>query len=123
VEVDDKQNQAKVVVPEDQLSLTIGIEGQNVRLAARLTGWKIDVVTQEGKTPEDVGIDETKVKEQEEQRTHTTSKDQLSEDSSADSSSEKQEETEEKKSTQADQEEKKEETSDASEEEPTSKKE
>lgn len=56
VEVDEKQNQAKVVVPEDQLSLTIGVEGQNVRLAARLTGWKIDVITQEGKTPEEMGI-------------------------------------------------------------------
>ena len=33
----------KVVVPESQLSLAIGKEGQNVRLAARLTGWKIDL--------------------------------------------------------------------------------
>ena len=35
---------AKVYVPEDQLSLAIGKNGQNVRLAAKLTGWKIDVV-------------------------------------------------------------------------------
>jgi transcription termination/antitermination protein NusA len=35
--------QAHAIVPEDQLSLAIGKEGQNVRLAARLTGWKIDV--------------------------------------------------------------------------------
>ncbi|MFN5817179.1 MAG: transcription termination factor NusA [Pseudanabaena sp.] len=34
---------AHVLVPEDQLSLAIGKEGQNVRLAARLTGWKIDI--------------------------------------------------------------------------------
>jgi len=34
---------AHVIVPEDQLSLAIGKEGQNVRLAARLTGWKIDI--------------------------------------------------------------------------------
>ena len=34
---------AHVLVPPDQLSLAIGREGQNVRLAARLTGWKIDV--------------------------------------------------------------------------------
>ena len=33
----------QVLVPPDQLSLAIGREGQNVRLAARLTGWKIDV--------------------------------------------------------------------------------
>lgn len=36
--------QAKITVPEDQLSLAIGKKGQNVRLAAKLTGWKIDVV-------------------------------------------------------------------------------
>ena len=34
---------ATVVVPEDQLSLAIGKEGQNVRLAHRLTGWRIDI--------------------------------------------------------------------------------
>lgn len=37
------KNTALVMVPEDQLSLAIGKEGQNVRLAAKLTGWKIDV--------------------------------------------------------------------------------
>lgn len=37
------ERQAHVLVPEDQLSLAIGKEGQNVRLAARLTGWKIDI--------------------------------------------------------------------------------
>ena len=37
------KNKALVIVPEDQLSLAIGKEGQNVRLAAKLTGWKIDV--------------------------------------------------------------------------------
>jgi transcription termination/antitermination protein NusA len=35
--------QAHILVGEDQLSLAIGKEGQNVRLAARLTGWKIDI--------------------------------------------------------------------------------
>ena len=35
--------EAKVIVPDDKLSLAIGKEGQNARLAARLTGWKIDV--------------------------------------------------------------------------------
>ena len=34
---------AKVIVPDDKLSLAIGRDGQNARLAARLTGWKIDV--------------------------------------------------------------------------------
>jgi len=37
------KNKAQVIVPEDQLSLAIGKDGQNVRLAAKLTGWKIDV--------------------------------------------------------------------------------
>lgn len=42
-EVDDKNREARVVVPEEQLSLAIGKGGQNVRLAAKLTGWRIDV--------------------------------------------------------------------------------
>ena len=41
------KNKAMVIVPEDQLSLAIGKEGQNVRLAAQLTGWKIDVRSSE----------------------------------------------------------------------------
>jgi transcription termination/antitermination protein NusA len=41
--VDDEARQATVVVPDDQLSLAIGREGQNARLAARLTGWRIDI--------------------------------------------------------------------------------
>ena len=41
--VNPDERQAHVLVPEDQLSLAIGKEGQNVRLAARLTGWKIDI--------------------------------------------------------------------------------
>ena len=40
---DTEEKQSVVLVPEDQLSLAIGKEGQNVRLAARLTGWKIDI--------------------------------------------------------------------------------
>ncbi|MFM7716592.1 MAG: transcription termination/antitermination protein NusA, partial [Microcystis sp.] len=38
-----EERQALVLVDQDQLSLAIGKEGQNVRLAARLTGWKIDI--------------------------------------------------------------------------------
>src|SRR4051812_146939 len=41
--VDDDAQQATVVVPDDQLSLAIGREGQNARLAAKLTGWRIDI--------------------------------------------------------------------------------
>jgi N utilization substance protein A len=42
------KNKALAIVPEDQLSLAIGKNGQNVRLAAKLTGWKIDVRGEEG---------------------------------------------------------------------------
>jgi N utilization substance protein A len=41
--VDDESREATVVVPDDQLSLAIGKEGLNARLAARLTGWKVDI--------------------------------------------------------------------------------
>ncbi|BBD56223.1 MULTISPECIES: transcription termination factor NusA [Planktothrix] len=41
--VNPDERRAHILVPEDQLSLAIGKEGQNVRLAARLTGWKIDI--------------------------------------------------------------------------------
>ena len=41
--LDDDQREATVVVPDDQLSLAIGKDGQNARLANRLTGWKIDI--------------------------------------------------------------------------------
>ncbi len=43
VQLDEEKKEAKVGVLEDQLSLAIGKAGQNVRLAARLTGWKIDI--------------------------------------------------------------------------------
>ncbi len=43
VQADEDNKEAKVVVPDEKLSLAIGKEGQNARLAAKLTGWKIDV--------------------------------------------------------------------------------
>src|SRR5512132_1225426 len=43
VYLDDEAKEATVVVPDDQLALAIGKEGMNARLAARLTGWKIDI--------------------------------------------------------------------------------
>ena len=54
------KNQALAIVPEDQISLAIGKDGQNVRLAAKLTGWKIDVRSPE-QTEEKVK-EETKIK-------------------------------------------------------------
>jgi N utilization substance protein A len=41
--IDPNARAARVVVPDFQLSLAIGKEGQNARLAARLTGWRIDI--------------------------------------------------------------------------------
>ena len=43
VQVNDEERAAKVIVMDDMLSLAIGKDGQNARLAAKLTGWKIDV--------------------------------------------------------------------------------
>ena len=43
VEVNEEEKTARVIVPENQLSLAIGKEGQNARLAAKLTGFKIDI--------------------------------------------------------------------------------
>ena len=45
VKLDEEEGVATVVVPDRQLSLAIGKEGQNVRLAAKLTGWRIDINT------------------------------------------------------------------------------
>ena len=46
IDIDEKNKKAIVKVAEDKLSLAIGKNGQNVRLAARLTGWKIDIFAQ-----------------------------------------------------------------------------
>ncbi len=44
--VDDEDRSATIIVPDDQLSLAIGKEGQNARLASKLTGWRIDIKSQ-----------------------------------------------------------------------------
>jgi N utilization substance protein A len=53
--VDDENQQATVIVPDDQLSLAIGREGQNARLAARLTGWRIDIRSESDFAASDTG--------------------------------------------------------------------
>ena len=50
--VDDQERVMEVVVEDKQLSLAIGKKGQNVRLAAKLTGWKIDIKSEEEKRRE-----------------------------------------------------------------------
>jgi N utilization substance protein A len=46
VVVDEENRSMEVVVPEDQLSLAIGKRGQNVRLASRVTNWRLDVISE-----------------------------------------------------------------------------
>ncbi|MEK7576010.1 MAG: transcription termination factor NusA, partial [Patescibacteria group bacterium] len=50
VKTKPKIKEAEIIVDEDQLSLAIGKGGQNVRLAAKLTGWKLDIRSREGKS-------------------------------------------------------------------------
>lgn len=53
VEIDKKDNKATVRVPEDQLSIAIGKSGQNVRLASKLSGYEIDIVSDESNSDVD----------------------------------------------------------------------
>lgn len=55
VKLDEKDKRATVIVPEDQLSIAIGKSGQNVRLASKLTGYEIDIVSET--TPESGGTE------------------------------------------------------------------
>ena len=61
VEINKEEQSAKVYVSNKELSLAIGKEGQNVRLAAKLTGWKIDV--RSDRTKQNVAPEESEVKE------------------------------------------------------------
>lgn len=54
--IDDENRAMEVIVPDDQLSLAIGRNGQNVRLAVKLTGWKIDVKSESDTQKEEDGI-------------------------------------------------------------------
>jgi len=65
--INPETKEAKVIVPDDQLSLAIGREGQNVRLAAKLTGWNIDIQGETVKT-------EDKSKEEDKTAKKTTKK-------------------------------------------------
>jgi N utilization substance protein A len=66
VEIDEEERIASVTVPERMLSLAIGREGQNARLAAKLTGWRIDIRSDSGAAPEgEEGVPATAVAEPE----------------------------------------------------------
>ena len=69
VYINDAEKAAKVVVPDQQLSLAIGKEGQNARLAAKLTGWKIDIKSQSQAEEELQSYDADDVPEQDMQET------------------------------------------------------
>ena len=58
VYVSEREKTARVIVPDNQLSLAIGKEGQNARLAARLTGWRIDIKSQTQAEDELLGADD-----------------------------------------------------------------
>ena len=72
VELDEENKSARVIVPDNQLSLAIGQRGQNARLAAKLTGWKVDI---KGESEETVSIDELFKPETPEQTTDTPDED------------------------------------------------
>jgi N utilization substance protein A len=61
--VDEAEHSLEVLVPDDQLSLAIGKKGQNVRLAAKLTGWKIDIRTESEAQKEAISPEEALRKE------------------------------------------------------------
>lgn len=63
VEIDEKEKIAKVEVPPDQQSLAIGRGGQNVRLAAKLTGWKIDIQSIQGESVAETDGESVKIAE------------------------------------------------------------
>jgi N utilization substance protein A len=58
VYIDEETQSARIIVPHHQLSLAIGKEGQNARLAAKLTGWKIDIKSDKDFNPYDNAFDE-----------------------------------------------------------------
>jgi N utilization substance protein A len=58
VRLDEETGIADVIVPDFQLSLAIGKEGQNARLAARLTGWRVDIRSETQLAEEEAGVEE-----------------------------------------------------------------
>jgi len=91
-------NTAKVYVEDDQLSLAIGRDGQNVRLAAKLTGWKIDVQTPDGEQVdvEDVGEKIEQEEEKEEVKEEKSEKEEKVEKEPKEDKGKKEDKKEEK---------------------------
>ena len=65
VQINEEEKKARVIVPDYQLSLAIGKEGQNARLAAKLTGWKIDIKSESQAQEAGIDYEEQDYEEQE----------------------------------------------------------
>ncbi len=86
VTLDEESKNAKVKAPEDQLSLAIGKDGQNARLASKLTGWKIEV--KGVKTEEDGSKPDDKEKESEKEEKQNTGESSTEQDKGKDNENE-----------------------------------
>ena len=96
--INEKENTAVVQVPEGQLSLAIGKKGQNVRLAVKLTGWKIDVMASKSSEKEKEEKEpEEKPEEKSEKESDKTSVENVDDKKSADVEIEKDKKKSEKK--------------------------
>lgn len=80
VKIDEETKTAKVIAPEDQLSVAIGKDGQNVRLTAKLTGYRIEVESREGRgeQKEDI-VEDTKPDQNSESEAEATDENQKEE--------------------------------------------
>lgn len=108
VSLDEDGKVANIKAPEDQLSLAIGRDGQNARLAAKLTGWKIKITAIEGEETDgkekDSDAEDKEKGESTDKKETKTKKEKIAEDEKSDSEDtkvEKEEETEEKKDSEA----------------------
>lgn len=94
----EEKGKATAIVPQDQLSLAIGKGGQNVRLAAKLTGWKIDIKVEGESSPVNIGEfeekgqgDQGKQEEQKQEKGKESGKENIQEESGNKEKSEKKE--------------------------------
>jgi transcription termination/antitermination protein NusA len=98
VSVNEDNKKATVIVPDDQLSLAIGKRGQNVRLAVKLTGWDIDVVSaNESRVPGSVSEDENIAEDAEVKKTEQDEENVVDNGDTKDVDAEAQEEVEDTK--------------------------
>ncbi|RJQ33400.1 MAG: transcription termination/antitermination protein NusA [Actinobacteria bacterium] len=75
VNVDGDEHSAEVIVPDNQLSLAIGKEGQNARLAAKLTGWRIDIKSETQIQEGEDGVSHAPVEEEGQEAIEETTED------------------------------------------------